>query len=73
VVVSAGDNIAVTGITLRSGASNLGTLVKGSDGLWRATFNAAAYPNGTYLVSARATDAAGNIGSSPTLSLTVRH
>lgn len=40
---------------------------------WRAVFDSRRYPNGTYPVVARATDAAGNIGSSPTVDLTVRN
>jgi hypothetical protein len=72
-VVSASDNVAVTAVALYSGTTKLGNLTKNADGTWRGTFNAASYPNGNYLVSARATDAAGNVGNSPAISLTVLH
>ena len=69
--VVATDNVAVTGVTLWSGATRLGTLTKQSDGSWSGSLSSRSYPNATYPVHARAVDAAGNTGYSPTISLTL--
>ena len=64
----------MTAVAIYSGTTKLGNLTKtASDGLWRGTFNAGSYPNGAYSVFARATDAAGNVGTSPSISLVVQH
>ncbi len=69
--VVATDNVAVTGVTLWSGATRLGTLTKQADGSWSGSLSSRSYPNATYPVQARAVDAAGNTGYSPTISLTL--
>jgi hypothetical protein len=71
--VTATDNVAVTGVTMWSGATRLGTLTKQSDGSWGGTLPSRSYPNATYPVHARAVDAAGNTGYSATISLTLRN
>lgn len=63
----------MTAVTLWSGSNRLGTLSKQADGSWAGTLPSQTYPNATYSVRARATDAAGNIGYSPTISLTLRN
>lgn len=71
---TATDNVGVTGVTFWSGSTRLGTAIReSSTGDWIATVNSRSYPNGTYSVTARATDAAGNTGVSAPRSMTLRN
>ncbi|AYG03714.1 S8 family serine peptidase [Gryllotalpicola protaetiae] len=72
-VAQASDNVAVTGVTFWVGTTKVATAAKQSSGLWSATISTAGYPNGTYTFVAKATDAAGNVGTSPGVSVKVAH
>ena len=63
----------MTAVTYWSGATRLGAATRQADGTWQAAFNSRSYPNATYPVVARATDAAGNTGVSAAVSLTIRN
>ena len=73
VVVTASDNVGVTSVALWSGSTRLGTAAKQADGTWQASLSSRSYPNGTYPVVARATDAAGNVGNSTVINITIRN
>ena len=47
--------------------------VKQADGSWSLTANSKNWPNATYAVVARATDAAGNVGSSASITLVIKN
>ena len=72
---SATDDRGVTGVSFYAGARLIGPATLAADGLWTLSFNTktSVTPNGVYLVSARATDAAGNVGVSPTVSVTIKN
>ncbi|QHC56081.1 GDSL-type esterase/lipase family protein [Rathayibacter tanaceti] len=69
-VASAKDDVGVTRLSFWSGATKLGDASKSTNGTWRLTRSAAAYPAGRYTIVAHAYDAAGNLGRSPSISLT---
>jgi hypothetical protein len=74
VVVKATDNVGVVDVGLYVGTKRMGTCTfNGTD--WRLTFNTktSVTPNGTYLATARATDAAGNVGVSAPITVTVKN
>jgi hypothetical protein len=71
VVVSAADNVQVTSVAVWSGTTRLGSAVQQADGTWRASFDSRRYPNGAYAVTAKAADAAGNIGTSAPITVAV--
>jgi hypothetical protein len=73
VVVAASDNVAVTAVALWSGTTKLGNATKQADGSWRAAFDSRRYPNGAYAVTAKANDAAGNVGTSAPITIAVRN
>ncbi|MGC5225250.1 S8 family peptidase [Micromonospora sp. DT81.3] len=73
VIVAATDNVAVTAVSIWSGTGKLFNLVRQSDGTWRATLSSTNYPNGTYPIVAKATDAAGNTGTSATVTIQIRN
>lgn len=73
IVATATDDVAVTAVTFWSGTTKLGAGTKQSDGSWRATFSSRSYPNGTYPVVAKASDAAGNVGTSSVTTITIRN
>ncbi|MDQ1083195.1 MULTISPECIES: S8 family serine peptidase [Microbacterium] len=70
-VASASDNVGVTGVSFWAGSTKLGDGVRGSDGQWRTTLDSSKYPKGTYQVRSRATDAAGNVGWSATVTIRI--
>jgi len=70
---TASDDVGVVSVAYWSGPTRLGSATKQSDGTWRAAFTSRSYPNGTYPVVAKATDAAGNVGTSPAVTLTIRN
>ncbi|MCI9857116.1 GDSL-type esterase/lipase family protein [Microbacterium proteolyticum] len=69
-IASATDNVAVTRVSFWSGSTKLGDATKASDGSWRLTVSTSAYPAGTYSITARASDAAGNEGRSTAITIT---
>ena len=72
-VANASDNVAVTSVAFWSGSTKLGDGVKQADGSWSLTANSKNWPNATYAVVARATDAAGNVGSSASSTLVIKN
>ena len=54
-------------------STKLGDGVKQTDGTWALTANSKSWPNATYVVVAKATDAAGNVGSSASITLVIKN
>ncbi|QIG38546.1 hypothetical protein G5T42_02830 [Microbacterium sp. 4R-513] len=71
--VTATDDVAVTGVAIYAGSTKMLDLVQTSATEWSSTIwtKSSRTPNGTYSITARATDAAGNIGVSAPITLTV--
>ncbi|WP_210479319.1 Ig-like domain-containing protein [Naasia sp. SYSU D00948] len=69
---AASDDVGVTGVSFYSG-SRLIAPASLVDGVWTLTFNTrtSVTPNGTYSITARAGDAAGNVGVSPAVSIRI--
>jgi hypothetical protein len=61
----------VTGVTFWVATVQVATGVQVSPGVWEATINSRAYPNGSYKATAKATDARGNVGVSTAISFRV--
>jgi thermitase len=68
--VTASDNVGVTRVELYLNGNLAGTSSTASTDF---TWNTAGYADGTYGLQARAYDAAGNAGTSPTVTVTVRN
>lgn len=68
--VTATDNSGVTGVTFYSGSSVVGK-AQLTSGVWVYRYNTATLPVGSYSLIAIATDAAGNVGTSAAIKLTV--
>lgn len=75
VTVTATDNVGVVDVGIYLGSTRKLTLTKQSSTQWGARIwtNTAATPNGTYTATARATDAAGNVGVSAPIIVTIRN
>jgi hypothetical protein len=73
--VSATDAVGVVDVGFFAGSLRLATATKYSDTEWRVTYDTASGParNGTFSITARATDAAGNVGTSAPVRLTIRN
>jgi hypothetical protein len=72
VTYNAADNVAVTAVTLYSGSTKMGSLTEtATPGVWSITLPSAGYRNGRYPLTAKASDAAGNVGSSSTTYITI--
>ncbi|HEY6572904.1 MAG TPA: LamG-like jellyroll fold domain-containing protein, partial [Candidatus Eisenbacteria bacterium] len=69
VTANAGDNIGVVGVQFRVGAVNL--TPEATTAPYSVPFNTASFPNGTYVLTAVARDAAGNQTTSAGVSVTV--
>lgn len=69
-VAASSDNVATTRVSFWSGSTKLGDATKATDGSWRLTVATSSYPAGTYSITARAFDAAGNEGRSAAISIT---
>lgn len=61
---SATDDTGVTGVSFLLGSTVIGPGTRQSDGTWTLTSDTRMVAPGTYAVTARATDAAGNVGTS---------
>ncbi|QHF21232.1 hypothetical protein GTU71_10585 [Rathayibacter sp. VKM Ac-2762] len=70
-VASSTDDVATTRVSFWSGSTRLGDATRASNGTWRLTVSTSAYPSGTFSITARAFDAAGNEGRSTAIS--IRH
>lgn len=70
--VSATDAVGVVDVAFYAGTLRLATATKYSASEWRVTFDTAPR-NGTYSITARATDAAGNVGTSAPIRVTLRN
>ena len=68
-MATASDDTAVTGVTYWVGTTKLGDAVQASDGNWYLTVNTAVFPKGSYSVTAKAVDAAGNATTSAAIVL----
>jgi hypothetical protein len=71
---NASDNIGVTSVKFYSGTTLLGSGTK-SGSTWSLAFNTntSSSPDGVYSFTAKANDAAGNVGTSPAVSATVNN
>jgi Subtilase family/Bacterial Ig domain len=71
ITAQASDNVGVTSVTLYAGATRLGEMALQPNGTWSLTLNTRSYANGSYNVSARASDAAGNTRTSSSVNIRV--
>jgi hypothetical protein len=71
VTASASDNVAVTGVQFKLDGANLGSEVTASP--FATSLNTTTLANGTHTLSAVARDAAGNIASANSISITVNN
>lgn len=73
VTISASDNVGVTGVTLYSGSTKIGSATQSTTtpDRWTLTLSSTGYRNGRYPLTAKATDAAGNTGTSTTTTITI--
>ncbi|MEU1971743.1 Ig-like domain-containing protein [Microbacterium sp. NPDC019599] len=73
--VAATDDIGVVDVGIFLGTRRIASAARISDTEWGLSFNtrSSASPNGTYVVTARATDAAGNVGQSAPLTLRIQN
>lgn len=68
---TASDNVGVTAVTFWVRTTLVGTGALQPDGSWQATVNTAGFANGTYDMTAKASDAAGNQGTSSPVTVQV--
>lgn len=75
VTVTATDDVGVTDVGLYIGAKRMFTLTQQSATQWGARIwtKTSATPNGTYTATARAADAAGNVGVSAPITVTIKN
>lgn len=72
VQVQAADNVAVTEVSLWSGAQKLpGTFTKTSGDVWEGRLDSTKFPDGTYPIEAHAIDSIPNEGISDTVNVTI--
>jgi hypothetical protein len=71
-VAAASDNVGVTGVTFFAAGATLGAGVKQANGTWLLKANSAGYPKGSYSITAQARDAAGNVGASTVVRVTLK-
>ncbi|MBO0984341.1 Ig-like domain-containing protein [Rathayibacter sp. SD072] len=69
-LASAKDDVAVTQVSFWEGSKRLGYGVAGSEG-WTLPIDTRSFPAGSHVFVAKARDAAGNIGSSASVTVTV--
>ena len=67
------DDVGVTGVSFWVGPTKIGDAVKQSSGSWDLSANTRQLTNGAYSLTSRATDAAGNVGISTAVRVTVRN
>jgi hypothetical protein len=70
-VATASDYVGVATVTFWVQTTRIAAGTLQPDGTWRATVNTSAYANGSYAITAKATDAAGNQGSSSPVTVQV--
>jgi hypothetical protein len=72
---SASDDRGVTGVAYYASGRLIGNATLTADGLWTLAFNTktSVTPNGTYLVTAKAMDAAGNVGTSAATTILIKN
>lgn len=70
---TATDNVGVVSVTYWSGTTRVATASLNAQGQWTATLNSRSYPNRSYTLTARATDAAGNVGVSAAITIVIRN
>ncbi|CAN5275423.1 hypothetical protein BH11ACT2_BH11ACT2_16960 [soil metagenome] len=68
-IATASDNVGVTAVAFYSGTTKLGDAVKISSTDWQLTLDTTRYQNGRYPITAKARDAAGNVGTSSSILL----
>ncbi|MCZ2803675.1 Ig-like domain-containing protein [Modestobacter sp. VKM Ac-2983] len=69
---SASDDVGVTAVDFYSGTTLLGTASPVDGGVWEFVYDTTGTPDGNYPVVARARDAAGNVGSSSSVTITLQ-
>ncbi len=72
-VATATDNVGVVSVTYWSGSTRIATAARNAQGEWVASLDSRIYRNGSYVVTARATDAAGNVGTSAAITIVIRN
>ncbi|MCM6762706.1 S8 family serine peptidase [Rathayibacter sp. ZW T2_19] len=70
-VAAASDDVGVTAVAFYASGTKLGNGVKQADGSWTLSASSSAYPNGSYSVTAKAQDKAGNVTTSAAITLRV--
>ncbi|GAA4170410.1 hypothetical protein GCM10022287_08250 [Gryllotalpicola koreensis] len=71
-VATASDNVGLTDVIFRAAGLTLGAATKASDGSYRLTASTASFPKGVYTVTSVARDAAGNVATSVSVTLTLK-
>jgi thermitase len=71
VTANATDNIGVTGVQFKVDGVNLGGVVTGAGPTYSTSWNTTTATNGSHTVAAVASDAAGNSGAAPAITVTV--
>ncbi len=73
--VTATDNVGVTKVGIYAGTRLVGWATPQSGSAWTLTFNTktSVTPNGVYVLTAKATDAAGNTGTSAPITITIKN
>jgi large repetitive protein len=70
---TATDNVGVTKVEFYSGSTQLGTGANTSGSTWQYDWNTSSVPNGSYSLTAKAYDAAGNTKTSSAVTVTVQN
>lgn len=71
--VSATDAVGVTAVGVYVGTNKIADATKVSASEWRAPYDTRNIRNGTYAITAKATDAAGNVGTSSAVRLIIKN
>lgn len=69
--ISATDAVGVAAVSVWVGTTKIADATKATGSEWRAPYDTRNIRNGTYAVTARATDAAGNVGTSSAVRLVI--
>jgi hypothetical protein len=71
-IATATDDVAVSSVRFLVGGTVVGNAVAAGGNTWKLTVNTAGLPKGSYRVVATASDAAGNVGTSAPVTVTVK-
>lgn len=71
--ITATDAVGVSSVGVFVGTNTIANASKYSATEWRAPYDTRNIRNGTYAVTAKGTDAAGNVGTSPAVRLVIKN